>query len=587
MFHPLARTNTAWWSLACLFVFAFYFLTTPSLWQCEGVDEIEYLSLAHSLAHGEGYTVGGRAHVLYPPLFPSLLSLGMGEGIPAWAALYRVNALAGLAAVVLGASWLRRFGSSGVFAAWLGLFSYYAWSFSTRYLLSDPLSALLNVGLLMVIWRVLNRNRAAVWEYALIAVVAWLCAMTRFGSISLFAAVALAGFIRWWGTRVRVGLLVAVLVLLFGGGFTLYWEIHAAVTDPSAVESYGRWALRLIGLSHETTGIIAKNTGEGTAESTSWPARIVATGLQSGRYVASLVRMPANSSPLALFLGVLVAIGVLSHLQRTPWSPMGWYVAVSLGVISLTSWISSYPRYLYALTPFLFFFLALGAKAWLDGLSGSSSRWVSSVTILWGVGGIGWSMAKKTCMGVSSGEEIYLSLVTVVCVAVYSVLVLLGWKTFFSKTSLTGNRIPLFAFGIIFLYGIYTAAVAVTRFRATQDNAGLEARHLVGAVMAGQWLHQNSDPTDRVFTSLPKMMVFLTDRRCVTPDYDASGRLVETNLAPFAMALGPLREVPPFRAAEEDRWTSELADTNRWEKIYTSGDARVFRLKSCPQSGNN
>lgn len=569
----MARTNTALWWFACLAVCAFYLFTVPRLWQCEGVDEIEYLNLAHSLARGEGYTIGGHVHVLYPPLLPVLLSLGMHEGIPAWSGLYRLNALVGLMAVVLGASWLRRFGRAGVFAAWLSLFSYYAWSFSTRYLLSDQLSALLSIGSLMLVWRILERNRVNAWECALVSAGALLCAMTRFGSVSLFAAVALAGFLRWFQSKVRVGLLVGGLVLLVGGGYTVYWEIRGAVIDPSAVESYGRWALRLMGLSHEATGIIAQNAGEGAGGGMNWPARVLATGVQCGQYAASLVRMPVNFSPLALLLGVLVLLGVVSHLKRFPWSPMGWYVLISLGVISLTSWVSSYPRYLYALTPFLFFFLTLGVDRWRRNLLERADPFCSLATALWGVVGLYWSYVKPLHFSAATGEELYVLFTGLVCILIYIVLAIFGVRGLFRRALVADAFAPAVAVAILFICGAHSFFLASERFQKTLNNTTLKNRNLENVVLLGQWLDQSTAPDSVVVSSAPGLMTFLADRRSLPPVYDGAGCLV-ANLNMYGVAVGRLRDVPQFRAADEQRLAVAF---NKWDVVHVVGETVVYQ----------
>lgn len=563
--------KSCWW-VACVAVLVFYLLASPRMWQCEGVDEIEYLGLASSLAGGHGYAINGESHVLYPPLYPLILSLSMRGGALPWQGMYQSNALFGFGAFMVAATWIRRCGRPGIVASWLALFSYYAWSFSTRYLLSEPFALLMSAGLLVLAWDVLDRNRAPLPEALVIALIALACAMARFGSVALFAAVALAGWVRWRQTKAPAGLLVCVLVLLAGAGFTIFWETRAAVLAPNAAESYGRWALRLVGLSHETAGIIARNAGEGTTGTMSWPARILETGVRCGQYVLSVVRMPGNFAPLGLFAAVLTLTGLAAHLRRTPWSPVGWYVLASLGMISLTSWISSYLRYLYLVAPFMFFFFVAGADVWRRRL-GEGDNVVGSVMTLWGLGGLWWTLAHRPGFAQANAEQAYVVGIGMFCALAYLVMALSGAATFLRKAALD-RPAPVAAVVVaILLVGLHNTAIAAMRFKETLNNSMLKGRHLVGAVEAGRWIGLHTPPDAAVITSMPKLMSFLSNRRCVLPAEKAAAT------APYAVAVGGLLDVPAFRADAEAQLLDLLRDGERkgaWQPRYAADESTVF-----------
>ena len=138
------------------------------------------------MARGFGYTLYGQPYVVYPPLYPFVLSFLIGCGVSFGRWLYAANALFGVIGVVAGAAWIRsRFGRVGNWAAWFTIFSYFAWSFSTRYLLSEPLFFALSVGVLALAWRILCEDRARWWMVLLVAVGALLCPATRFGAVAL------------------------------------------------------------------------------------------------------------------------------------------------------------------------------------------------------------------------------------------------------------------------------------------------------------------------------------------------------------------------------------------------------------------
>ena len=333
------------WLLACVALIGVYGLTVPAVWQCEGVDEIEYLGLANSLLHGRGYVLDGQPHVLYPPLFPVFLSLVMKcFGATAWRWMYVANAFMGAMGLILMGSWIRRrFGEVGRWAAWFLLAAYYCWSFPARFLMSEPLYLPLSFGAVILAWRILERNGGKGWEYGLFGLCALLITMTRAAAISLAMALFLAGMTRWILSRKRAGLYIALLALMLGGGFFAYWSVRADYIRPDAPESHWRWAKKYLGLSHEKQGIIA--TGEELTEYSAKPFnRVVFCAVRYGQFVTSVVRIPPNYLPLACGLFALFLTGLIRHWIAHPWSPIAWYTAVFLIMILMTTWLTNYHR---------------------------------------------------------------------------------------------------------------------------------------------------------------------------------------------------------------------------------------------------
>ncbi len=574
----LARTNTLLWWIACLLVVAVYLLSVPRLWQCEGADEVEYLGLAHSMVRGFGYTLYGQPYVLYPPLYPFILSLILGHGAGLWRLLYMVNAFCGAAGLIVGATWLRLcFGRAGRWAGWLALVSYFAWSFSTRFLLSEALFFVLSVSVLILAWRVLCEERYPGWVVALVGFGSLLCAMTRFGAVALTLAVCLSSFLKWMLTRSRAALSVLVAAAVLGGGFAVAWEIRAQHVAPQAGESYARWARTIMGVSSETAGMVARNAGEGAAVRKGWPGRALELGGRYGQYVASNVRSPSAAKPLALFLWLVFLTGLIAHLKQYPWSPIGWYTAISLLIISLTSWISSYMRYLYPLTPFLFLFLLMGARFWWKRLIGGANRPRRALLVLCGLAGLAWSATHWVDADLAAMEGRYMTVTAILSAVVYGGLIWVGiWPAPLQAVSLSGRMTRLGMTAIVILFACQTAVILAARYRLTEQNQTLRNRNLLGMADAGAWLRDNTDPQAVCISSLPRLTAFLTDRQNVSPGYTTAGGL-DVGKAEYVVRIGRLNNIPAFVPEEEERLVTALAGAPV-VPVFASGDAAVYRI---------
>ncbi len=578
----LARTNTTLWWIACALVCAVYVFSVPRVWQCEGVDEIEYLGLAHSIARGFGYSLYGQPYVVYPPLYPLVLSVILDLGPGLWRCLYAANALFGAAALIVGATWLRsRFGRAGNWAGWFTILSYFAWSFSTRYLLSEPLYFVLSLAVLIPAWRVLCEDRARGWMVLLVAAGSLLCAATRFGAVALTAAVCLSALVKWIRARSRVALLILFSVGILGGGFAVAWEARARIVDPDAVESYARWTRKAIGASSESAGMIAQSVGEGTDAKKNWPERTVALGARYGQYVLSNVRVPAAAVPFALFLGLVFLTGLVLHLIRCAWSPVGWYTAISLAVISLTSWFSSYTRYLYPLTPFLFLFLLEGARAWRTGLFGQGAAWMRLLLVLWGLGGLVAAGMNWTSVDFATAEGVYTLAFAGVCVAVYAAMLVVGIRPGMARAFAMNDRaVGLCMAALILAAALQTSLIVAARSRLTAQNHTLVQRNLAGVVVAGDWLRDNSDRQVVCLSSLSRLTAFLSDRKYAAPKYTPAGEL-DLEGVDYVVRMGALVDVPAFRPAEEDRLAQAVDAALREQdlvRVFADGDAAVYRV---------
>ena len=543
------------WKIAVIVMAFLYVVTAPRGWQCEASDEIEYVSLAHSLATGAGYTINGQPYGLYPPLFPAVLALVWKVTGGSWWALYVMNAVVGFSGLVLLSNWMRNaHGWAGRWASWFALVAYYAWSFSTRYLLAEQLMLLFAALALVEFDRGLRLAKPGRRTWMLVPLYVLLAAMTKASAAAVIAAVGLAGGLAWLLRRNRAALALALLAMLLGGGFMVGWEVRSQLVTPDAPESYGRWVLKWVGLSRETTSVVAQNTGEGIAGDATFAQRAGVMAEKIGTYVASVVRAPDNYTPFALCLAALCALGLGRLLLENPASPLGWYMFFSILLGSLTFWASSYHRYLYPLTPLLYLTLLMGV-GWLG-------RW-PFLAVPFGLRGLAKTWLVGFAQVGSGAEAVYRNMISVVVVLLYVALVV---TPFFIGRFKARHEVAL----VVFLLAVFlhNGALAADRFRRTRADETPRQQGLDHAMACAEWIRDHTLPETRVITSLPRMAAFLTHRPVVHPG--ESGDVV--------LLLGPLQGIPPFRPAAENALRQSVVQGGA-VPAFASGGAAVYKFK--------
>lgn len=532
----------------------FYLLTVPRGWQCEGLDEIEYLGVGHSLARGQGYAVNGEPHTLYPPAYPVVVAALMKVWPGNWRALYAANAMIGLAGVIYLASWLRRVGGrAGAWAGWLSIASYYAWSFSTRFLLADQL-LLFACAVVLVEWdRLLRVASRSAWSVGWVVAGTLLAVMAKAGAYALLGALAVSAAVAFArGRKIWVAGLVAVLL---GGAFTLGWEVRARNVNPSAKESYGRWVMKWLGLSKETSGVIAQNAGEGVEGPTTFAQRAGILGIRAGTYLLSLTRPPANATPVALFAALCLVVGMFREIRERPDSAWPWFAAFSFGLFALTSWVSSYHRYLYSLTPLLFHFALRGAAA----LRRTPHSWLLLIPFaLWtAVASFARGLAPESALGMERWYAMAAGLALVLG-AVAAPLV---------STRFRSDRAMerMLAVGVIVL-ALHNVGLAAQRFRLTLGNAMPRERNLAGALAAADWVRAHTPSDARIASSFPRITGFLCDRD-----------VANLERADYALLFGPLRGVPAFDSGVEAALALHV-EASGSSPVFASDAAAVYKV---------
>lgn len=549
--------ETAWWRLALILVGLLYLLTVPRGWQCESNDEVEYLGLAHALAHDMGYTLNGQPYGYYPPLYPILLSqvwAGLGR---AWIAFYVLNAALGWAGLLVLVTWLRRaYGSQGRWAAWFSLFSYYGWSFSTRYLQAEQLYFLLGAIALVELDRALRADRIPWFSWLTVPGSVLLAAMTKASALAVLGSVGLACGWVWLIRRQHAALALAVLTIGLSGAFIVGWELRAQRVAPAAEESYVRWALKWLGWSQESGTIVAQNAGEGIDGQASLLTRAGIMGGKLGSYLSSVVRPPDNFGPLGLLIAMLSMLGCGRLLYERPGNPLVWFVLLSVGLGTMTFWATSYHRYLYPLTPILY--LATGAgTVWLVRHTGG--RLVLAVLALWGLWVSGPVVASAS--DGSNAEAVYRLAMGWGLTLAYAGLLLLPWLYHVKPGLLKAS-----ALGLLLISLAHNAVLVADRCRRTLADETPRQRGLHHVLACAAWIQRGTPPEARLCSSFPRLVVFLTDRASHSPQEGGD----------YMVLLGPLRGMTAFRPAEEVAFHAQVTQTG-YSRVFSSGPAEVYK----------
>lgn len=536
-----------------------YVFSVPHAWQCEGVDEIEYLSLAHSMLRGFGYTIYGEPHVLYPPLYATMLSVIMRLiDVHAWRVMYAVNALLGIGGWIIIGSWMRsRFGAAGRWAAWFLLFSYYAWSFPCRFLMTEPVFLPISFMAILLAWRILERNEGLMWEYLLLALLCLLGAMTRAAAVSLNLALVAAGGWRWLTTRRRAGLGVAVVALLLGVGFFAYWSIRADIVNPNAAESHWRWAKKYLGMSAETEGIIARGE-EVTEVSAVLHRRLIFAAMRYGQFVLSVVRPPQAFLPLALLLAIVFLVGFAVHWRRHGWSPPAWYTLVFLGMILNTTWLSNYLRFYVVLAPFLFLFLAEGVSwVWAQAVE-RRSEFLLLTLAGWSAWGLFVSVTHSGGIGGTAAEANYLGAIRVAVSVFWFVVLFATALAFLRPIRISLPVVEVVLPAIFVLTALQAGALIMLRARRGAENETPQLRQLYGSIHCAAWVRENTPEGVTGVAAIPRLASFTSARRFVAPTYRDDGRL-DLSGVQVVLLTGRLVEVAPYRHADELRLAAAVS----------------------------
>jgi hypothetical protein len=287
-------------------------------------------------------------------------------------------------------------------------------------------------------------------------------------------------------------------------------------------------------------------------ERAGWGTRLRLEAMKIGQFVCSAPRVPPHFAPMAAILCGLILWGLVARLRADPGAPEGWYVAITLLVVSLTSWVSSYHRYLFPLAPFLFLYLVEGLQAvWRQ----RAQRGMRVGLALAGLGAlIGWLLAGRPTGG-AGAEGAYALALAWLSLALPVALALAACRPWPGRAGILG---ALF----ISVLALQNAGLLAARFRQTLRDATPEARQLLGLRASCAWLRETARPDDSVVANLPVVTSFLSGQVARGPE---QGALASTwglggaeRAAPGHAGLSPRSGSTPARGAAGQCITSTL-----------------------------
>lgn len=327
-----------------------------------GGDAVDFLRIADSLRHGQGYTIDGRFQSLWPPVTPCLLAIAGAFGAGVWVFKLVNGLLAGVALVLSYIMFIRFYdrrlaGWAVVLAAVSFPFIYWTVDVSTE----APYCFVITVAMLL---GQLALTEKRTLPMALVAgAFIGLSVLTRTVGVALVAGFGLFALAQFRQQKKLVlapaiaGLLAAILV---AGSWFAYTKSQAGST---AIGGYSKFAFR--------SNIDEK---ESTPTSLTERAKKIAGNIQGYLLIFSApdsslrVRSQMRLSPQALVSAVIMLLavaGFVAHLFRQPRLPE-WHLFCYGGILAVYTWYDV--RYLVPVFPFLFYYVAYSISKLVEWL---------------------------------------------------------------------------------------------------------------------------------------------------------------------------------------------------------------------------
>ena len=500
-----------------------------------------------------------------------------------WKAVYLLNAVLGWSALVLAGAWLRRGGAiSDRAAAWFLVSSYYGWSFSTRFLMPEPLYLLLVVLTLVFCKRQMRETHAPGRCLVITLVLVLLAAAAKTAAVALGAALAVSGILRALGTRKWRHALPGGVALVAVIAFLLAWEVRAARTSVEARESYGRWILHLTGIARETDGMISRDKGEDRElRRLGLPGRALELAERTGQYLVSFPRTPWNFRPLGLMLAASVLYGTALRLRRAPHDPISWYGLASMAMFVMTHWTSSYLRYLYIVSPWLYAALA-DALPHAALANRARNPWVRLPIVAFCAWGLVLTVFLPDHSEELEGAQRTFQLVSgAFCGTLYAAGLLLALRP--PSVSIREFWIPAGFAATCMLWcflAVVSGALIVQRHRMVSSGEVLRARNLTGMVRAGEVARELATPETRIVSSMPAFASLVTGRASVPPEY-VDDRLV-SRPGDLLLTPGNFLDFYAYRLRDVCGLRDEikrLAGLGRLECIFSMDGSEVYQVR--------
>lgn len=315
-----------------------------------GGDAVDYVRLADSLAHGEGYRVDGQFNSKWPPVTPLLHSLvirTMGFSVAGFKFASMLCALTGLwlSYLLLKRHYDARLAFGAVLLA--------AVSFPMIYWLVDISSEapyfLFSITGLLLSEEALKRQR---WPWVVGAGLAFgLAILSRTIGLALVIGLGLAlipKLVRGFRSDSLRLSLVAVIAVVIAGTWFVYSRIQSG---QSSVSAYGSYAFR---------GDIYNPESKSDLRTWFWRAKENAIGYtfifgvpDSSLRLKNTVRLTPRGMASALIVTLALA-GWAWHLRKGP-QIAEWYLICYGGVLLIVAWYDI--RYLVPILPFVFYYM--------------------------------------------------------------------------------------------------------------------------------------------------------------------------------------------------------------------------------------
>ncbi len=349
---------------------AFYALLVVPYWKPTW-DSAIYITLAHSIAHGEGYTYMGYAHTKYPPGFPLMLSpivLLFGKNYM----LMRAS-VAACAVGSVGITYLlfRRIASVGI-AVSVALITAAAYplAFEATRILSDVPFMLVSLGALYAAQRHHESSGEGWFRWTVgLIVAAYLMRTIGFTLVFAFAASILLRSERPLRSRMRrAGIALAVVALATGA-----WMGRNALASRTLPEQLRE------GLSYERELVGANQEAPVTATTfvAGLERRVTRNLDYYDRLTASILTgRTATGTALARWIGIWVILGWLWAMRRRRGTPE-FYILLYMGAFLL--WPAREgERFLVPVIPLLAYYALVPFLAFVEAGTGLAKRVVRS-----------------------------------------------------------------------------------------------------------------------------------------------------------------------------------------------------------------
>ncbi|NQT85510.1 glycosyltransferase family 39 protein [bacterium] len=341
-----------------LLVAVFYVASAPGTLFVKP-DTAVYMSVARSLARGDGYAYNGARLGKYPPVFPLMLSAvyrTAGENVRA---MQIVVALCGVGAIAMAWLLVRARSGARMAMAVLVLTATCTWfqSHSSAYVLAGAPYALFSIAALWLTERAVRAEGFAVWRWLGVAAVGVVAIATHVTGVALIPALVWAAlFTRGQTHTARRRLVAAALVGAICTAAALFWILSNQAVEGTA------------GYSRHIETVVPDDLG----------GFVTLARLRLTESVSAVLSRSHKQVRWSLALGVIVLFLLpgLVKAFREHRSATEVYTCAYIGLLLVAGGEGGHERYMVPIVPLLFYYGCLSAPivcGWAARLARSQS----------------------------------------------------------------------------------------------------------------------------------------------------------------------------------------------------------------------